>query len=62
MKTVWVSFHRKDEHGKWKHLGGTAIDMYQEDKLCLEAKAFRQATPEQQLATKIKIDRVKIWH
>ena len=61
MKTYSVSFYRRDEQGKEHFLGQNTVDMKENDEMCLQTKAFRQATPEQQIATKTRIKLLKVW-
>lgn len=44
-----------------RYLGTNQVDMKPNDPLCLGTKAFRQATPTQQGATKTKIKLLRKW-
>ena len=61
MKTYKVSFYLTDEKGKKHFLGANNVDVYLNDKVDMMAKAFRQAKPQQQMATETQVQFVKSW-
>lgn len=65
MKTFAVSFYGPvmGEDGKieTKYMGTNQVDMKPRDPMTVSTKAFRQATPLQQMATKTKVKFLKKW-
>lgn len=60
MQIYVVGFYYKCPEKKiTEYLGSNEVMVFPTDKMCLEAKAFRQATPHQQMANKTKVRRIK---